>query len=96
MNRMQTSEQMLLQRRLRGLLIVLSLLVPAFCVFGGLALAVGSQQPGVVAYVLLALWVLAGTAIGLLVWRAQRTLGALARAREEPPSGNPDRPAARS
>jgi len=95
MRRMQLPDRAILQRRLRALVIVLSLLVPAFCVIGGLALALASQQPGVVAYMLLAHWVLVGAAIGLLVWRAQRTLEALARAREEPSSSNPDEPAAR-
>lgn len=93
---MQPPERTLLQRRLRGLLIVLSLLVPAFCVFGGLGLAVASQQAGLVAYVLLAHWVVIGAAIGLVVWRAQRTLGALARAPEESSPSNPDEAATRS
>lgn len=90
------NQRAILQRRLRALLILLSLLVPAFCVLGGLALAVGSQQGGVVTFVLLAHWVLAGAAIGLVVWRAQHTLGTLAQAREKQPPSDPDEPAARS
>ncbi len=62
-----------LRHRLRALLIVGSLLGPAFCVFGLLALL----SAGWVRWLLLALWIALGVLLSLLAARTLRTLADL-------------------
>lgn len=67
------SDRRLLQRRLRALLLVGSLLLPAWCVFGALSfLAVGWAR-----YVILGVWLLASIALSVVVARGLKTLVAL-------------------
>ncbi len=63
----------LLRQRLRALLIVGSLLGPAFCVFGLLAFL----ADGWARWLILSLWVVVGALLGLLIARALQTLTAL-------------------
>jgi hypothetical protein len=63
----------MLQRRLRAILLVGSLLGPAFCVFGVLSLL----AEGWARWVGLVIWVGLGALLGLLVARLLRTLAAL-------------------
>ncbi len=63
----------LLRQRLRALLIVGSLLAPAFCVFGVLAVL----ADGWVRWLILSLWIVVGVLLGLLIARAMKTLWAL-------------------
>jgi zinc transporter ZupT len=77
---MSSSEQidrLRLQQRLRALLIVASLLAPAFCVFGMLALLLAANSSTPVLWLLLLLWVIAGALLGLVVWRILSTLRAI-------------------
>ncbi|HEX6290688.1 MAG TPA: hypothetical protein VFZ66_15975 [Herpetosiphonaceae bacterium] len=66
-----------LQRRLRSLLIVGSLLAPTFCVFSLLALMLASNGTTWVIWLLLTLWVVVGALLGLVVARVLTTLRAL-------------------
>lgn len=63
----------LLQRRLRALIIVGSMLGPAFCVFGVLAFL----ADGWVRWVGLSLWAGMGLVMGLWLARLLRTLAAI-------------------
>ncbi|MDP9313952.1 MAG: hypothetical protein M3R24_24255 [Chloroflexota bacterium] len=62
-----------LRQRLRALLLVGSLLGPAFCVFGLLTLL----SAGWVRWLLLALWLALGVLLSLLAGRTLRTLAEL-------------------
>jgi hypothetical protein len=70
---MTVPNQYQLQQRLRALLIVGSLVVPTFCVFGVLALL----ADGWVRWLILVLWVVLGALLGLLVARGLKTLDML-------------------
>lgn len=62
-----------LRQRLRALLIVGSLLGPAFCVFGVLAVL----ADGWIRWLILALWLMLGTLLSLLALRTFKTFAAL-------------------
>ena len=62
-----------LRQRLRALLIVGSLLTPAFCVFGFLAVL----ADGWVRWLILVLWLVLGVLLSLLAMRTLKTLVAL-------------------
>lgn len=76
-------DQMVLQRRLRSLLIVASLLLPTFCVFGGLALAIATQEISAAAWLALVIWVSVGALLGAVIARILRTLATLNELRAE-------------
>lgn len=63
-----------LQQRLRALLIVISFLVPTFCVFGMLALLVATNSPSPLMWLLLGLWLVIGALLGVAVARILKTL----------------------
>jgi hypothetical protein len=75
----QPPSRLVLQRRLRALLIVGLLLAPTFCGFPFLAFI----AHGWLRWLILVLWVVVGALLGLLVARALRTLEALSRDRSD-------------
>lgn len=72
-----------LRQRLRALLIVGSLLGPAFCVFGVLALL----SDGWVRWLVLALWLVLGGLLTVIAVRALKTLADLQDAASQDPPG---------
>jgi Na+/proline symporter len=77
MSSSQQIEPPRLQQRLRALLIVASLLTPAFCVFGMLALLLAANSTSPVLWLLLLLWVIVGALLGVVVSRILSTLRAI-------------------
>ena len=70
-----------LQRRLRALLIVGSLLAPAFCVFSMLALMLIANGTSWILWLLLLLWLVTGALLAVVMSRMLKTLSALNAAR---------------
>lgn len=70
---MASSQRDFLRRRVRALLIVGSMLLPTFCVFGVL----GYIASGWVQWLIMGLWVVVGVLLGLLITRLLRTFEAL-------------------